>query len=278
MTRTTAIRFFAGLAALIAAPAVAQEPQKIPFEGGTLTITETDEADKILAFDGKELARNFVVFYDRTVEVAGAKVALFSAGDGGNACGTATVIVWKPESGIRSAVIGEDCGAPPASVNDSSIVFVPYLMPGESNTVQSWAPDTGFRLAGTLAYTPEPDTGWADVDPKGVVNDNIVDMFRNAAVYAAAQKLLGDRLTDVTTGLLVGGGAETLPSGTFYSSGCVPHACGVADAFMAVDAKAEKLYFAQMGDKPAPDAWPQLSEWPDNLRDAMVKAIGNKQQ
>ena len=74
--------------------------------------------------------------------------------------------------------------------------------------------------------------------------------MKNEAVYEAAQELLGDRLTDVATGLLTGGGTETTPSGIFYASGCVPHACGSADAFMAIDPKGRKLYFAQQGDDP----------------------------
>ena len=53
----------------------------------------------MLAFNGKELTRNYVVYYDKTVEVGGQQVALFDVGDGGNQCGTATVIVWKPENG-----------------------------------------------------------------------------------------------------------------------------------------------------------------------------------
>ena len=275
--KTTSFGFLTGVL-LVAGTALAQETQTIPFEGGTLTITETDESDRILSFDGKELARNFVVFHDRTVEVGGEQVALFAAGDGGNACGAATVIVWKPASGIRSEIVGEDCGAPPASVNDTSIVFVPYLLPGESRPVQSWAPDTGLRIAGILAYIPEPGTGWAEADPESVVNGNVIDMFRNEAIYNAARDLLGDKMTDVTTGLLVGGGVETLPSGAFYGSGCVPHACGVADAFMGVDARAQKLYFAQEGEQPAPDAWPVISQWPADLRDAMTTALGDKAQ
>ena len=76
-----------------------RQPQSYPFAGGTLTITETEDFDKVLAFDGKELTRNYVVNYDKTVEVGGQQVALFDVGDGGNQCGTATVIVWKPENG-----------------------------------------------------------------------------------------------------------------------------------------------------------------------------------
>ena len=86
-----------------------------------------------------------------------------------------------------------------------------------------------------MSYTPEPGTDWKDLDPAKLYN--IVDAFKNEAVYAAGQKLLGDAITDFATGLLVGGGTESTPSGIFYSSGCVPHACGGADAFMAVDAE-----------------------------------------
>ncbi|RUZ80039.1 hypothetical protein EN942_27365, partial [Mesorhizobium sp. M7A.F.Ca.CA.001.14.1.1] len=72
----------------------------VPFEGGTLTITQKEQyGEKVLAYDGKQLASNYDVFFDKTVEVGGVKVALFDVGDGGNQCGPATVIVWKPEGG-----------------------------------------------------------------------------------------------------------------------------------------------------------------------------------
>ena len=116
---------------------LAQESEQapIPFEGGTLTVTQTPDFDKVLAFDGKELARNFVVYHDRIVEIGGVSVALFDVGDGGNACGPAKVMVWKPEGGaIRAATAGKDCGAPPPAVTDSAIYFMPYLVPGSSST------------------------------------------------------------------------------------------------------------------------------------------------
>ena len=51
------LRLACALSALsVAAPAAfaQDEPQApIPFEGGTLTITETEDLDKVLAFDGK---------------------------------------------------------------------------------------------------------------------------------------------------------------------------------------------------------------------------------
>jgi hypothetical protein len=125
---------------------------------------------------------------------------------------------------------------------------------------------------------PDPGTGWADIDPSKY--DNIIDAFHNEAVYQAAQKLLGDKLGDVTTALLVGGGTEKTASGIVYASGCVPHACGVSDGFMAIDAAEKKLYFAQQKDEQGAggaDAWPDLKEWPAELRDAMEKALAPPQ-
>ena len=158
----------------------------------------------MLAFNGKELTRNYVVNYAKTVEVGGQQVALFDVGDGGNQCGTATVIVWKPENGaVESAVAGDDCGSPPAAVTEQSIYFVPFLLPGASKPAQMWTPSDGLRVAGTLAFTPQPGTDWKDLDPAKL--HNIVDAFDNEAVYAAGKQLLGDAITDVATGLLVGG-------------------------------------------------------------------------
>ncbi|TIN18274.1 MAG: hypothetical protein E5Y31_26960, partial [Mesorhizobium sp.] len=101
----------------------------VPFEGGQLTITQPEQdGEKVLAYDGKQLATNYDVFFDKIVEVGGVKVALFDVGDGGNQCGPATVIVWKPEGGtIQSTTVEQDdCGAPPSAVSDNAIYFVPY--------------------------------------------------------------------------------------------------------------------------------------------------------
>jgi hypothetical protein len=104
----------------------------IPFEGSQLTITQQEQyGEKVLAFDGKQLASNYDVFFDRIVEVGGVKVALVDVGDGGNQCGPAKVIVWKPEGGtIQTTTVERDeCGAPPAAVSTSSISLVAATSP-----------------------------------------------------------------------------------------------------------------------------------------------------
>jgi hypothetical protein len=267
------------ICAVLCGAAYAQDGKQppIPFAGGQLTVTQAEDyGEKTLAFDGKELASNYVVYFDKIAKVDGTDVALFDIGNGGNACGPAKIMVWKPENGsIETASIGEDdCGAPAASVGDNAIYFVPWLMPGGSAPVRTWSPSAGFSLAGTLVYTPDPDTGWADIDASKY--SHIIDAFRNEAVYRAAQTLLGDHLTEMVTSLLVGGGTQNTTSGVIYASGCVPHDCGGNDGFMAIDAAGKKLYFARESDNGNADAWPDRASWPAEVTAAMDEAFARQ--
>ncbi|MER8631814.1 hypothetical protein NKH55_18860 [Mesorhizobium opportunistum] len=247
----------------------------IPFEGGQLTITQPEQdGEKVLAYDGKQLASNYDVFFDKVVEVGGVKVALFDVGDGGNQCGPATVIVWKPEGEtIQSTTVEQDeCGAPPSAVSDNAIYFVPYLLPGDQKPALQWSPTDGLTISGNLTYMPEPGTDWKDIDPEKY--QNIIDAFHNEAVYKQAETLLGKDMPDMATSLLVGGGTEKTASGAFYASGCVPHDCGGNDGFMAVDPAQHKLYFARRGDNGQPNAWPDAKTWPADVKAALDKALG----
>ena len=245
----------------------------IAFEGGSLTITETADLDKILAFDGQEIARNYVVFFDRMVELGETKVALFAVGDGGNQCGPAKVIVWKKDGEIQTTTVEQDeCGAPPAAIGDDAIYFVPYLQPGETRPALQWSPTDGLTTSGNLSYMPEPGTDWKDVDPAKY--QNIIDAFHNEAVYKAGEALLGKDMPDMATSLLVGGGTEKTASGAFYATGCVPHDCGGNDGFMAVDPVKHKVYFARRGDN-GPLTWPPLKDWPDDIKKAYDDAQGS---
>lgn len=269
--RRTCLAAAFGLLALD--PAAAQDkPAEIPFEGGKLTITETAEGEKIVAFDGRELARNYVAFHDRMVEVGNAKVALFSVGNGGNACGPGTLIVWKVgEDEVQGTLVGSDCGAPPPAATSDAIYFVPMPLPGTSEDVRVWTPEAGVRLAGRMSFAPQPGSGWNEIAAKKP--DYMYEVFANAAVYEAAQDLLGGELEDMAASLLTSGRAEALSTGVVYGEGCVPHACGVRDGFMAVDPDEKKVYFAQQQEGAEPRTWPDIGEWPEDIRETMHKAL-----
>lgn len=264
-------------AALTASAALAQADgeRPIPFAGGKFTITENADMERVLTFDGREIARGYHLEYSRTVDISGMEVALFEVGPGGNACGSRTVLVWKPEDGdLKTAAAGDDCGSPSPAIAETAIYFVPYLLPGASAPVQVWTTDEGLKVAGTLTYAAQPGTTWDDLNIAEL--PYLVDAFSNEDILAAASSLLGDRLADVATGLTVSDGFHELGSGIAYGYGCVPHACGSLDAFMAIDKANRKLYFAQQNGNGGQDAWPALDQWPADIRDEMFKAIGGQ--
>jgi hypothetical protein len=244
----------------------------LAFEGGTLTVTQPEQyGEKILSYDGRELARGYVVWLQKVVEVGGRKVAIYDVGPGGNACGPAALLIWKPEGGdIETVKVGEDCGAPPAAVTDDRIVFLPYVLPGATALVQTWSPETGLTTAGELSFSPEPGTGWKDLHPSKL--QSMIDALRNVAVYRMSRKLLGKNMEEVVTGLSVSGAPETTKMGLIFGNGCTPHACGVADTFMAVDTRNEAVYFAHQGENGI-DAWPALKRWPAAIRGLMSNAL-----
>jgi hypothetical protein len=250
-----------------------EPPTSIDFEGGKLTITQQEEyGEKTLAYDGKELAKNYQVNFDRVVTVGGVNVALVAVGNGGNACGPAEVLVWKPKGGeIQSIAVGEEeCGAPPASVSDDRIVFLPYLLPGDTALVQTWSPDAGLTTAGELSFSPEPNTVWKNFSPSKLTS--MLDAFKNAEIYRMSRKLLGDHMSEVVVGLSVSGAPETTKMGIVFGNGCTPHACGVADSFMAIDTRNKAVYFAHQGGKDV-DTWPALKRWPPAIRGLMTTAL-----
>ncbi|TPN83661.1 hypothetical protein FJ987_19045 [Mesorhizobium sp. CU2] len=247
----------------------------IAFEGGQLTITQPEQdGEKVLAYDGKQLASNYDVSFDKVVKIGDVNVALVDVGDGGNQCGPAKVIVWKKDGQIETTTVEQDeCGAPPAAVADQAIYFVPFLLPGETKPALQWSPTDGLTTSGNLTYTPEPGTDWKDLDASKY--SYIVDAFHNEAVYKAAKALLGDDMPDMATSLLVSGGdTEKTASGAFYATGCVPHDCGGNDGFMAIDPAKHKVYFARRGDN-GPLTWPPVKDWPADIKKAYDDAQGN---
>ena len=259
-----------GLAALLSCvllttlPAGAQDQvsETIPFAGGELTISETPDFEKVLAFDGRELARDYVMFFDGIKTVSGVEVAFFSAGPGGNACGVSAVMVWETDdAGVTADRTDDDCGAPPPALTDDVVYFVPYLRPGEVADVTSWSPEEGFALTGKISYAPQPGTSWEGFDAGGISYP--LDVFRNAAVYDAAVELLGDTLFDVAMGLGTSGEPEISEDGVLFGRGCVPHACGLSDTFIAIDPVGEAVYLAQMQDGGTTGFWPERDTWPD---------------
>lgn len=258
-----------GFVLACSAPVLAEESRA--FGGGVLTISENSDGEKVLAFDGRQLAAGYFLVFEQEALVEDQTVLLYAAGDGGNACGPASVIVWKPEGRpVEAVTVGEDCGAPSPAVSSGRIVYLPYVLPGSSEPVETWSPSAGLTLAGRLDFAPEPGTGWADLESKPAGHP--MDYFSNAAFYKQAQALLGEDLGVVAQALSVASEPEVTAGGLQVSRGCVPHACTISDGFVAVDVNAGAMWFAQMRGSSFAH-WPKLAEWPKPVRAAFDKAF-----
>ena len=110
MVKRFACALLLGLAG--ASPSYAQA-EDVSFAGGTIRIEENADYEKVITFDGREIGRDYMVFFDRIANVGGTDVALISVGPGGNACGANTLMVWKDANGdLQTDKLPGDCGWP----------------------------------------------------------------------------------------------------------------------------------------------------------------------
>ncbi|MCG7508475.1 hypothetical protein [Mesorhizobium retamae] len=247
----------------------------VPFAGGTFTITEGngDEPPERMAlnYEGKEIAHDYFISFNRVTKIGDIDVALFNLENGGAGCRPRVLIFWKKEGSatLQSERSEEDdCGQLWMAVADDVIYFMPDVLPGgDSKSVVQWTPLGGLATAGRLSFAPDPNTGWDDIDLSG--GWGIVHAFTNEAVYKTAEKMLGGRLFNVAESLLISEDVRKTRSGVFYGSGNKPHNSSLGRAFMAVDAKDRKLYFYLESDGSEPQAWPALKDWPKEIKDEL---------
>lgn len=238
----------------------------VDFDGETITVTQTDDGEQVIALGERELGRNYFAGIDRVVEISGEPVALFYLGDGGNACGPSTLIIWRNDEGdIETFDYTEGCDTPAPSISDNGIHFVPYLNPGEERPLKRWSKYDGVETVGLIRFTPEPGTGWDTLaaNPAG----HPIDFFQNEEIYTLAAIALGDGLGAYVKGLQVASEPKRLQSGIVMASGCVPHNCGSADAFIAVDETGRALYMAQQN-AGGYSHWPSLDSWSEPALEA----------
>ena len=128
--------------ALTTMPLLAQEdlPPPVAFGGGELSITQGEDEQKVLRFNGLELLRNFYVTYLESATVGGTTIAFFEAGEGGNTCAPELVAVWEKEGELdpRADHLGEGgCATGEVSIEADAVRMTPYVAPGETLPVRA---------------------------------------------------------------------------------------------------------------------------------------------
>lgn len=268
----------AGLVAAILSPARAETvEQTMQFAGNAIEVVQTDDFDRVIRVNGEEAFRDFQVFIERSIPLGGREVLLASAGPGGNACGSYPVVIIPANDGTLTVAtpLGTGCGlfAEVAATADR-LIFVGYPQPGIPASIDQWWPRGGLEHVGRIEFEPQPETGWATLDPVAVSHP--IELFSNADVYRAIAELSGDGLGALATSLRVSGSPELLDGRFLFATGCTPHACGTADGLIAVDVT-ERAVYAATDATETPSVWPPAGDWPEPLR-AKLEAWQNGQR
>ena len=266
----------AALLSLVVQTASAQEelPAAVKFGDGEISFARGEDEEIAVTVNGQEIYRNYFVTFERLAKVGGTDVALLLGGPGGNACGPSSLIVTQPEGSpdAKVDIVGEDCGAPPVTVMPHEIRFVPYLVPGATETVQKWTPDGGLAEAEEISYQPQEGSNWDSLDPAKA--DHPYALLNNADIYAAAQNLTGDKFSELVTLLGVAGPPEVLDGGLVASPGCQAHACGTANGFLGLDLENSQVFAATKYSNADAALWPaDISAWPSPLRQAFEASV-----
>ena len=262
---------FAVLFMIAAMPAIAQEdiPAPVKFGDYEITFARGEDEEIAVSYNGQEIYRNYFVAFEQIAKVEDKDVAILSGGDGGNACSPATLLLTVPDNSpdAKIEIVGEDCGAPQPAVNANEILFVPYLVPGAKELVQSWAPSTGLVTVGELSFVPKAGSTWANFDVTTL--DTPYALLANADIYAATQALTGDKFDELVLLLSVSGTPELVDGKYVSAFGCQPHACGVANGFLGLDLEKKAVFASTRYSDQQETLWPaDLNTWPEPLQKA----------
>jgi hypothetical protein len=262
-------RVFALFLSMVSSLAFAQEdiPAPLKLGDGEITFARGEDEEITATYAGKEIYRNYYVSAEKVIKVEGVEVALIAGGDGGNACGPATLIVTVLDGAVDADVVtvGADCGSPTPAVNANEVLFVPYLVPGAKGLVQSWAPSTGLVTVGAISYVPSSGSTWSNFDIK--VADTPHAMLANADIFSATQALLGQKFDELVLLLGVAGTPELVDGKYAVGLGCQAHACGSANGFLGVDLEAKAIYAATRYGEESETFWPaDFKAWPAALQ------------
>jgi hypothetical protein len=248
-------------------------PDAVPFSGGEFTFAIGEDEEISMSYAGQEVHRAPVIKFDRTLTIAGVEAALFYSGDGGNGCGPQMLIFTLPQDAVDPVIdiAGEECGAPEPAVTSEGLLFVPHVSPGGTALVERWTPKDGLTIAGELAFTPQPETGWTDLDPAKVTHP--VELFNNAELYAALQALAGERFVELADKLGTAAPPQLIEGKFLAAAGCQPSACASDKGFIGLDIEMKAVFAAIRTEGGAETLWPaEKAIWPEALLKALEAA------
>ncbi|MBY0612875.1 MAG: hypothetical protein K2P80_11905, partial [Beijerinckiaceae bacterium] len=198
----------------------------------------------------------------------GRQALLFEVMPGGGSCrpGMVALTARPAEEPRFDRRLIDECGGFEIARADRSILLVSPATPAGAGSLWRLSAKDGLVLEATLAFAPQPGTGFADLKT-GI---GATAMLRNQAVWTAFTALSGADLKRDATLFSAAGPAVEAQRPLIAATGCGGD-CRNGAALMLADPDRRALYlaFRLKGEKPR--TRPDLARWPAEAKAALVR-------
>lgn len=223
-----------------------------------VAIASSDNEEK-LTIDGRQVHSNRFLLIENVGLVAGVPFVVVVSSDGGNACPGSPLVVSFPQGAEpRVDEPMDDCrGAASIVVEGDHLLLATEAIPGQPSLRWTWTPGKGFAEADKVAFQPNATMGWDDMKKVGHPSE----LLGIGPIADTANTMLGEHRQEFESSI-TGPGTGAFRNGFYIGEACRPHMCTEAEALIAADISARKLYLAW---KPAGKKIilrPAIRRWP----------------
>lgn len=265
MMAKTALLGATALWALLGMAAHAQEAELYPLGSTTVDVTENNDFEKELRYEGKVLLADSMVVLDAQIVASGVALRTGTSSAGGNACAGQRFVIWQQGAEVKLAQVDDPCYIADPVVSDGVLRLVGEPLPGAPGRIWAFDPAKGLVEEAPVAFGAATGTGWEDV-AKLDEHAHPIDALKIAPVYHQLQNALTPehfaRFSEILSELGSGG---PVPEG-YAGHACVKLDCETVHADLIIDTAAQQV-FAAWSDGDNQFAFPgNFDSWPDWAR------------
>ena len=230
-----------------------------------------------LRFRGEPVAEGAkITLIDRAAIETG-DAAIIAVTPGGSAC-KGGVVVLTAKTGEEARFdrrLIDECDGFEAIRTKSGFLLIGRPAPAVTGAVWQVEPSSGLRLVGTLAFAPEPGTGFEDLKQDGA---SPLALLSNQAVWRLFLALIGAEQRGYAYALAYPGPVLTPQNSSLIAvTGCpAPNACARPSGLLIADRKARAVYLAMRLASGEIKLRPDGKSWPNEARQVLTLWSGRK--
>lgn len=225
---------------LAALPAVAEERASFALGPHQVTTAETEDYNTAVLVDGEKFHEDAQLLLDGSYEVGDIPAVVGVAGAGGNSCNAAPFVISLRDGKPTFDGPIESCEWFTVTLEGDHLRFASDPLPGVDAEVWHWHAEEGFSHAPAEAFSPDPSTGWADLDKLAKAHPS--DALKIAPAYAALSSAMSQEDWSLFTGILAQLGSGDLTAEGYAGSACHKAACDAEFAYLFLDRASERPF------------------------------------